>query len=53
VRYDPAGYWEQAGGLFGRSDRDAPLFRFRTFRQRLADEAARVARVRGLPETRT
>jgi O-antigen biosynthesis protein len=53
MRYDAAGYWEQAGGLFGRSDRDAPLFRFRTFRQRLAEETGRVAKVRGLPESRT
>ncbi len=53
ARYDPAGYWEQAGGLFGRSDRAAPLVRFRTFRQRLAEETGRVAKVRGLPETGT
>ena len=53
MRYDPAGYWEQAGGLFGRSDRNAPLLRFRSFRRRLAEETGRVAKVRGLPETRT
>jgi GT2 family glycosyltransferase len=53
VRYDEAGYWEQAGGLFGRADRAASLVRFRTFRQRLAEETGRVAKVRGLPETPT
>jgi hypothetical protein len=53
VRHDPAGFWEQSGGLFGRSDRTQPLVRSHTFRQRLADEVRRVAKVRGLPESPT
>ena len=46
VRFDPAGYWEQRGGLFGRSDRDAPLFRVFTFAERLRMEVDRVSRQR-------
>lgn len=51
VRFDPAGYWEQSGGLFGRADRGEPLFRPVSFRRRLAEEVRRVAPVRGIPET--
>ena len=53
VRFDPAGYWEQTGGLFGRADRTEPLVRFRSFRRRLAEEVRRVAKVRGISESRT
>jgi hypothetical protein len=53
VRYNAAGFWEQTGGIFGRSDRSAPVFRYRTFAQRLAEETARVAKERGLPESAT
>jgi len=49
VSFDPAGYWEQAGGLFGRSEREDPLIRLWSFRERLAREVGRVAKVRGLP----
>jgi O-antigen biosynthesis protein len=49
VSFDPCGYWEQAGGLFGRSERDDPLVRLWSFRRRLAREVRRVAKVRGLP----
>jgi hypothetical protein len=53
VRFDPAGFWEQTGGLFGRADRTEPLFRFQTFSSRLAAETRRVAKVRALPESAT
>jgi hypothetical protein len=53
VRYDPAGFWEQTGGVFGRADRADPVFQALGFRRRLAIEVRRVATVRGLPETRT
>jgi GT2 family glycosyltransferase len=52
VRFDPAGYWEQTGGLFGRADRSEPLVRLRSFRRRLAEEVHRVAKVRGISESR-
>jgi O-antigen biosynthesis protein len=48
VRYDRAGYWEQTGGIFGRSDRSQPVFRLLSFRERVAQEAERVAKVRGI-----
>lgn len=50
VRFDDAGYWEQTGGLFGRSDRAQPLFRWWRFRNRVAAECARVAAFRALPQ---
>jgi len=43
VRFDPAGFWEQAGGLFGRSDRQGPVFRPWQFGARLQSEVARIA----------
>ncbi|MEX0369434.1 MAG: glycosyltransferase family 2 protein [Tateyamaria sp.] len=46
VRFHPDGYWEQRGGLFGRSNRDAPLFRTFTFQERVAMETERVSRQR-------
>ncbi|RFP90788.1 glycosyltransferase [Rhodobacteraceae bacterium 63075] len=49
VRYDAAGYWEQSGGLFGKSERHQPLFRLRRFKDRLFEEEQRVAAARGLP----
>jgi GT2 family glycosyltransferase len=52
VRFDPAGFWEQTGGVFGRSDRADPLFRAGSFRHRLEREVSRVAKVRGIRETR-
>ncbi|MFC2969427.1 glycosyltransferase family 2 protein [Acidimangrovimonas pyrenivorans] len=48
MRFDPEGFWEQTGGLFGRSDRDQPRFRLQGFRHRLARERARVAGLRPL-----
>lgn len=49
LRYDEAGYWEQSGGLFGKSERHQPLFRLRRFKDRLFEEEQRVAAARGLP----
>lgn len=51
VRFDPAGYWEQSGGLFGRAERAEPLFRAQSFGRRLSREVRRVAKVRGIPES--
>jgi hypothetical protein len=48
MRFDPAGFWEQNGGLFGRSDRAAPLLRITGFEARLAREADRLAGLRRL-----
>jgi O-antigen biosynthesis protein len=53
VRFDPAGFWEQTGGLFGRAERTEPLFRLQSFPLRLAREVGRVAKVRAMPETAT
>lgn len=47
ARYCQDGYWEQTGGLFGRSERHQPLFRLTTFSRRLKAEQNRVAPVRG------
>jgi GT2 family glycosyltransferase len=47
VWFDPRGVWVQRGGLFGRADRDEPLFRLTTLRRRSARERARVSAVRG------
>ncbi|APX13167.1 glycosyltransferase family 2 protein [Tateyamaria omphalii] len=46
VRFDPAGYWEQRGGLFGRSVREASLFRMFTFSERVAAETRRIGKQR-------
>lgn len=46
MRFDPAGFWEQTGGLFGASLRSQPLFRLWTFPERLAHETERVGRLR-------
>jgi hypothetical protein len=46
VAFHPAGYWEQRGGLFGRSVRSQPLFRWTTFPSRVREEQARVSEVR-------
>jgi GT2 family glycosyltransferase len=51
VRFDPAGFWEQAGGLFGRAVRTEPLLQPRSFQGRLRQEIGRVAKPRGLRET--
>lgn len=46
VRFDSEGFWEQSGGLFGKSDRDDPLFRAWLFSGRVARERRRVAQQR-------
>jgi len=46
VRFQPGGWWEQTGGLFGPSLRNQPPFRLVTFRTRVASEWARVFPVR-------
>ena len=51
VRFDPAGFWLQSGGLFGRSDRRQSLFRIHGFGARLRQEFQRVAAQRLLSET--
>ena len=43
VRFDPAGYWEQRGGLFGKSLRDDPPLRLTTFASRVAREVGHAA----------
>ena len=47
-RFDAAGFWEQSGGLFGRSERHGPLIRVQRFPTRVAHETQRIARQRGL-----
>jgi GT2 family glycosyltransferase len=42
VRFREAGYWEQTGGLFGKSDRRDPPFRLWTLSKRREREAQRV-----------
>lgn len=51
VRYDPAGYWEQQGGWFGRSVRSGAVFRPVSLAARVAQEVARVAKVRGIGDS--
>jgi GT2 family glycosyltransferase len=46
--FDSAGYWWQAGGLHGASDRDDPLWRGWRVEPRAAREAARLAPLRPL-----
>ncbi|WP_299139680.1 glycosyltransferase [uncultured Tateyamaria sp.] len=43
VRFDPRGFWEQSGGLFGKSSRDDVVFRPYGFRERVLRERERVA----------
>lgn len=50
VRYHSDGYWEQRGGLFGRSDRSQPIFLLIGLQSRIKAEVARVGQVRGLQE---
>ena len=50
VRFHEDGYWEQTGGIFGRSERDQPLFRLSGFGARLKAEKLRLAEQRRLFE---
>ncbi len=47
VRFDPAGYWEQTGGLFGPSARPGPRVRLWRRADRIAAECRRVTPLRG------
>lgn len=42
VRFHPDGYWEQLGGLWGRSDRKDRLFSFWTLKKRVRREVQRI-----------
>jgi GT2 family glycosyltransferase len=42
VRFRPEGYWEQTGGLFGRTDRSGPRFTLWLFSQRVRHETTRI-----------
>lgn len=46
LTFQPQGYWEQLGGLFGRSDRSDVVFFPHRFRNRVAKERARLSAVR-------
>lgn len=46
VRFHTDGYWEQTGGLFGKSDREQPNFSFWTFEGRIRAERKRVKSLR-------
>ncbi|AVO37899.1 glycosyltransferase family 2 protein [Pukyongiella litopenaei] len=48
VRFTPQGYWEQTGGLFGKSERSQPLLHCHRFAERLRYEIRRVGIPRGL-----
>ncbi|MEO0389943.1 MAG: glycosyltransferase [Pseudomonadota bacterium] len=47
ARFHPDGYWEQIGGVFGKSVRAQPMFRPWRFAARVTAEAERITRVRG------
>lgn len=46
VRFHPQGFWEQIGGLWGRSDRGDPIVRPWLFGRRVKAECARVSSAR-------
>lgn len=46
VAFSDSGFWEQKGGVFGRSVRTEPLFQMTRFEARIAREWRRVARLR-------
>lgn len=48
VTFRPEGFWEQKGGLFGKSDRAQGLVKLHRFKRRLNAELKRIARQRGL-----
>ena len=47
LRFHPGGFWEQAGGLFGRSERTGKILRFQSFASRTSKEISRTEKVRG------
>ncbi|MCL7465434.1 glycosyltransferase family 2 protein [Phaeovulum sp. NW3] len=46
MRFDPAGYWEQRGGIWGPADRQEPRLRMIGFGARIRQETARIAALR-------
>jgi hypothetical protein len=46
VRFHPDGYWEQSGGIFGRSLRTDPLIRLSGFSRRVARESKKLTKLR-------
>lgn len=48
MRFTTGGYWEQTGGLFGKSDRNQRVFTYWTFNRRVRFELDRVRAVRGI-----
>lgn len=48
VRFTEDGYWEHSCGLFGKLERNEPLFKLRTLKQKTAQETRRIAIQRGL-----
>ena len=51
VYFDPCGLWVQTGGLFGKSERNEPLFRMTSRSRRVEKEKLRVASQRGFRES--
>ena len=47
ARFHPDGYWEQRGGLFGKSSRNQMLIKFWRFADRFCAEIQRIAVIRG------
>lgn len=43
VQFQKQGYWLQAGGLFGRSERDGRRLQFSRFSNRITEETARIS----------
>lgn len=50
VRYVEPGVWIQTGGVYGKSDRNDPWFKWCRFADRLQREIRRVAKQRGIGE---
>lgn len=48
VQFTRDGVWVQRGGIFGRANREEPLFRVTTFQRRSDRERARISGARGL-----
>lgn len=46
MRFDTEGFWEQDGGLFGRSERGGPRFRLARFNDRVCREIGRIGQFR-------
>lgn len=46
ISFQTEGYWLQTGGIFGQSVRQGRRFRLISFRKRIAEEVARLARYR-------